>query len=405
MSFCLANIADDMNDGIAPGERACFSLIHLRRFAVDSDLGIPVGEVHAETVRMAMTRLDGSRRDMHVEDSHKRVLERDLVRVRRDLHRIQGIVLRANADEGSDDECRRRRGHDESVSIHDCHSLNALFASYWLAESAVTFSRSVISLALLALVASPVAAADLQPRTVAAFDRYVRAAEAQMVPEPFLRLDALAETERREKLAALKHGGLYIERLSAREAGKKIDVPDGLMHHWLGAAFVPGATLRQAVDLLQDYNRHAEIFRPAIARSKLVSRTGDTFRVDLRFYMKKVITVVVDTENEARFTHPAPDRAQSRIYSLRIAEVADPDTPKEHQRPPGHDGGYLWRLYTYWRFLERDGGTYVQCEAISLTRSIPAMFGWLIGPFVSSIPRESLAFTLEATRKTLAARR
>ncbi|HEU4938805.1 MAG TPA: hypothetical protein VFT39_20290 [Vicinamibacterales bacterium] len=269
----------------------------------------------------------------------------------------------------------------------------------------MTFSKSVISLALLALLASPVAAADLQPRTVAAFDRYVRAAEAQMVPEPFLRLDALAETDRRAKLAALKHGELYIERLSAREAGKTIDIPGGLIHHWLGAAFVPGATLGQAVDLLQDYNRHAEIFRPAIARSKLVSRTGDTFRVDLRFYMKKVITVVVDTENEARFTYPAPDRAQSRIYSLRIAEVADPDTPKEHQLPPGHDGGYLWRLYTYWRFLERDGGTYVQCEAISLTRSIPAMFGWLIGPFVSSIPRESLAFTLESTRKTLAARR
>jgi len=269
----------------------------------------------------------------------------------------------------------------------------------------VTLSRSHVSLALLALLTAPVAAADLQPRTVAAFDRYVRAAEAQMVPEPFLRIDSLAENERRGKLAALKQGELYIERLSAREAGKTIDIPGGLIHHWLGAAFVPGATLRQAVDLLQDYNRHAEIFRPAIVRSKLVSRTGDTFRVDLRFYMKKVITVVVDTENEARFTYPSPDRAQSRIYSLRIAEVADPDTPQERERPVGHDGGFLWRLYTYWRFLERDGGTYVQCEAISLTRDIPFALGWLIGPFVNSIPRESLAFTLQTTRKTLESRR
>lgn len=121
--------------------------------------------------------------------------------------------------------------------------------------------------------------------------------------------------------------------------------------------------------------------------------------------MKKAITVVVDTENEARFTRLGPDRAQSRIYSLRVAEVEDPGTPQEHQLPPGHDGGYLWRLYTYWRFLERDGGTYVQCEAISLTRGIPAFLSWLIGPFVTSIPKESLAFTLDTTRKALAAKK
>jgi hypothetical protein len=59
-------------------------------------------------------------------------------------------------------------------------------------------------------------------------------------------------------------------------------------------------------------------------------------------------------------------------------------------------------LYTYWRFLERDGGTYVQCESITLTRGIPVGFGWLIRPFITSIPRESLEFTLTTTRRTLA---
>ena len=120
--------------------------------------------------------------------------------------------------------------------------------------------------------------------------------------------------------------------------------------------------------------------------------------------MKKVITVVVNSEHEARFMRLAPDRAQSRIYSLRIAEVDDPDTPGEREKPVGRDGGFLWRLYTYWRFLERDEGTYVECEAISLTRGVPTGFGWLVGPFVNSIPRESLAFTLETTRTTLARR-
>jgi hypothetical protein len=255
------------------------------------------------------------------------------------------------------------------------------------------------------LVAASCAAAELQPRTVAAFDHYVRVTEAQAGGStPFLRVDALPDAERRARLAELHRGELSIERLITREAGKSIDVPGGLIHHWIGAVFVPGVTLDQAVGLLQDYDHHADIFRPAIERSKLVRRDGDTFIVSLRFYMKKVITVVVNTENEARFTRPALDRVQSRIYSLRVAEVEDPGTPQEKEKPVGNDGGFLWRLYTYWRFLERDGGTYVQCEAISLTRGIPLGFGWLIGPFVTSIPRESLAFTLETTRATLARR-
>jgi hypothetical protein len=252
-----------------------------------------------------------------------------------------------------------------------------------------------------AVSSAVVVASELHPRTIAAFERYVRATEAQMVADPFLRIDAPLAPDRSARVAALKRGEPVIERLTTKEAGQSIDVPDGLIHHWLGAVFVPGARLDQALDLLQDYNRHQEIFRPAIARSELVSRDGDTFRVNLRFTMKKIITVVVNTENDARFTRLGPDRAQSRIYSLRVAEVADAGTPQERERPVGHDGGYLWRLYTYWRFLERDAGTYVQCEAITLTRSIPFAFKWLIGPFVTSIPRESLEFTLERTRQTL----
>jgi len=116
-----------------------------------------------------------------------------------------------------------------------------------------------------------------------------------------------------------------------------------------------------------------------------------------------VITVVVNSDHVAYFTRHDAMRAQSRIYSTRIAEVEDPDTPQERERPVGHDGGYLWRLNSYWRFLQRDGGVYLQCESISLTRGIPLGLGWIVRPFVTSIPRESLEFTLETTRKTLQA--
>jgi len=58
--------------------------------------------------------------------------------------------------------------------------------------------------------------------------------------------------------------------------------------------------------------------------------------------------------------------------------------------------GFLWRLNTYWSYEERDGGLYMQIESVSLTRSIPTGLGWAVGPFVESVPRDSLEFTLRA---------
>jgi hypothetical protein len=246
-----------------------------------------------------------------------------------------------------------------------------------------------------------VESAELQSRTIEAFNQYVRATETGMSGGAFLWVDTLPEPQKRARLEELQRGGLLIERLTTRDRGRDIRIPDGLVHHWVGAVFVPGATVDQALALLQDYNRHAEIYAPAVQRSKLLGRDGDVFRVYLRFYQKKVLTVIVNSEHEARFVRPAPDRAQSRIYSTRIAEVEDANTPRERELPVGIDGGYLWRLDSYWRFLERDGGTYVQSESISLTRGIPFVFAPVIRPFVTSVPRESLEFTLTTTRRTL----
>ena len=262
----------------------------------------------------------------------------------------------------------------------------------------------LLTFAVLLWVAGPRPglAADLQPQTVAAFERYAKLTEARLDdPRVYLWVDGLPDARRGEALAALKRGELVIERLETRDRGREIDVPDGLIHHWVGVVFVPGATLREAVALLQDYDRHDEIYRPTVERSRLVARSGDTFRVYLRFMMKKVITVVTNTEHEARFTRDAADRAQSRIRSTRIAEVEEPGTPGEREKPVGRDGGYLWRLNSYWRFVERDGGVYIQSESVTLTRGIPTGFGWLVRPFVTSIPRESLTFTLETTRRAL----
>jgi hypothetical protein len=194
-----------------------------------------------------------------------------------------------------------------------------------------------------------------------------------------------------------------IERLRSREDGKEIEAPDGLIHHWLGIVFVPGGTTSAAVALLKDYDRHADIYKPAVERSRVLEHDGDHYRVFLRFFMKKVISVTINSDHEARFTRVDGARAHSRVVSTRVQEVANAGTPQERELPVGNDGGYLWRINSYWRFLERDGGVYVQCESVTLSRDVPFGLGWLIGPFVTSIPRESLTFTLQTTRAALAA--
>lgn len=178
-------------------------------------------------------------------------------------------------------------------------------------------------------------------------------------------------------------------------------MPDAILHHWVGVVFVPGVNADRAVALMQDYNRHSELFNPAVQQSKVQWRDGDHFSVFLRFRMKKIIEGIVNSEHDARFTRKAADRVYSRIVSTRIAQVADAGTADEREKPVGNDDGFLWRMNTYWRYIERDGGTYIQCETISLSRGIPLGLGWIIGPFVTGIPRETLTFTLEKAREAL----
>lgn len=241
--------------------------------------------------------------------------------------------------------------------------------------------------------------ADLKPETAAAFEHYVAVSEQRMANgSSFLWIDDQPAENREHLYAQLKNGQIITERLETLEAGKPLVVPSGLVHHWMGTVFIAGATLPQLLQFLQNYAGQYKFYAPDVERSRLLERDGDHFRVFLRLRKTKVVTVVLNTEYDVNYSRPDPVRALSRSYSTRIAEVENAGTSAEREKPVGHDGGFLWRLNSYWRFLQRDGGTYVQLEAISLTRNIPAGLGWLVRPFITSIPKQSLVFTLDHTR-------
>jgi len=260
-----------------------------------------------------------------------------------------------------------------------------------------------VATALLALVyAQPAVAleSELKPATAAAFDEYARQFEARHQTDlaagaPFLWVDTLAEGARKLDLEKLARGEVAMHQVA------RPDCPDGIIHHWMGTIFIPGVTLPQLLKLLQDYDRHATYYAPEVTASKLQARDGDTFQIFLRFRRKKVITVVLNTQHTVQYTTLSPTRAMSRSVSTRIAQAEDADKPDGPEKPVGNDGGYLWRINAYWRFEQKGGGVYVQCESISLSRSIPAVVKWFVQPIVDGITRESLAFTLMATRRTL----
>lgn len=246
----------------------------------------------------------------------------------------------------------------------------------------------------------------LSPRASAAFERYVQLTDERNETElkrgsDLLWVDALPEAQRTEAYSAMKRGEVEIHQLSTLEGGKPIDCPGGMIHHWVGVVFIPGAKLGEVLSVLEDYDHQSIYYAPDVERSKIESRNGDHFGVFLRFRRHKVITVVLDTEQDVRYYQDAPGRAHSRSSAVRISEVENPGKSDEHEKPAGDDGGFLWRMETWWRMEEGDRGVYVQSEVASLTRDIPTGLGWLVGPFVTSIPKETLAFTLEATRNAV----
>ncbi|MGB7591354.1 MAG: hypothetical protein WBO19_08960 [Terriglobia bacterium] len=267
----------------------------------------------------------------------------------------------------------------------------------------------LLAILILGVQAPEVMSAELKPKTVEAFDRYVQLTEAQInrevsQTEKFLYLDELPPPRRSEVLAALQRGEIFMEQLQTLDAsGRTMETPEAIIHHWLGAVFVPGANLPQTIDLAQDYNHHQDIYKPEVVGSRLIGHTGNDFQIYYRLRKKKVITVTLNTYHDVHYFPIDSTHWYSRSYSTKIAEVADADTPNEREKPVGQDGGFLWRINSYWKFEEKDGGVYVECESISLTRDIPTGLGWLIEPFVTSIPKESLEMTMGSTRAALAA--
>jgi hypothetical protein len=261
---------------------------------------------------------------------------------------------------------------------------------------------SLAYLAVIAAIAVSVphrAFAAPKPAAAESFNAYVNTVESRLAQQHRSGGGFLAS----EDQGRLRTGELIVEKLApASPPG----FPGAMLHHWRGTAFAPGAKAADFERLMRNFSAYPQYYAPQVVQARILSQQGDHYQVAMRVKQHHVITVVLDTAYDVTFVHSELAGANTRRgYSLSrstsVSEIESPGTPKEHSLGPGEDHGFLWRLNTYWSYEERDGGLYMQIESVSLTRAIPTGLGWAVGPFVESVPRESLEFTLRATCNAL----
>jgi hypothetical protein len=237
-------------------------------------------------------------------------------------------------------------------------------------------------------------AADPTAAAVAGFNASISEVESRLARQHQSPNEFLAP----EDSQRLHRGELIISRVTPSNSAQ---LPGAMLHHWRGTAFAAGAKAADFERLMQNFDADPQIYAPQVIGAKVITRQGDHFQATMRVRQKHVITVVMDTTYDIVFGRLDAKHGYSSSRSTRISEIDSPGTSKERTLSSSEEHGFLWRLNTYWSYEERNDGLYMQIESVSLTRSIPTGLAWAIGPFVERVPRESLEFTLQATRNAL----
>jgi hypothetical protein len=241
-------------------------------------------------------------------------------------------------------------------------------------------------------------AVDLKRETIEAFDRYIASTDARMQPrwsgEHFLWFDDSPNI--RLNLLA---GAVVAQPIKGNGV---VALPGGLIQDWIGAVFVPKATLQETLNIVKDYPRHTLMYKPDVTEVKILSHTGEDYTIRTRVVKSKFfIADVLQIDNRIHYVALDSKRVYSRSASDRVVEISNAGKSNERELPPGHDRGLMWRINGYWFFEESDGGVFITCESITLTREIPFLLSKILSPILHELPAEALKTSLEQTRDAI----
>jgi putative flippase GtrA len=268
-----------------------------------------------------------------------------------------------------------------------------------LCAAAVVLGATVVPLNAASSSESPV----LQQATLAAWQGYERQVDdryERATGSAFFAGDTFGGSPhwRREAVAG---GTPMFQVRSPLPGAPEPDVPDGRIHHWVGAIFVPRVTVDEVIRYLLGHAGQESGSYDDVIASRLIARDGERVRVFLKLRRTKVITATYNTEHSVEYRRLGGQRASSRSVATRIAELADAGTAGEREKAQGTDSGYLWRLNAYWRYEQTPNGVLIECESVSLSRGIPSLLRPFVSGIVEGVARESLERTLVSLRRVL----
>ena len=272
-------------------------------------------------------------------------------------------------------------------------------------SAAKRIPRQIVAILLLLSISCVANTAQLKQQTVDEWNQYILATQGQIDKRvsgktPFLWLDTLPDGRTRAR-----NGEIIVAPFDEHTPKH---VSGGLVHHWIGATFIPGAKMKDILSVIRDYPHYKDFYAPTVIASTLTvgqpPPVGEADRFVLRFHNQaEVAKSALDATYSATYVQLDPLRGYAVAHTTQVQEIDHYGEASQRTLPVGTGNGYLWQLYATTRFVEADGGIYIEAEGIALSRDIPVAVRFIVDPIVRRISRDALHTSLEQTSKAVLA--
>jgi hypothetical protein len=266
----------------------------------------------------------------------------------------------------------------------------------------VRFRSALLQLLIISVAAGSSYAAELNQQALTAWDNYIASVKVQMqerLTDKSLFLWVDEDPRRRQHLNS---GEIVISPLGDSHP---LSVPHGLIHHWIGAVFIPGATIQDLAAVVGDYGRYSEVYRPTLVKAELLDSTADEQKFSILWVQRVLlVTAAYYTELDSHNFTLNSRQGYMTFSTTRVQQIENYGEKDERRLEPDEGSGYLWRLVSFARFEERDGGLYLELEVIGLSKDLPGSLRLLLRPVIDRVPRQALTAKLEQTRQAIRSR-
>jgi hypothetical protein len=249
----------------------------------------------------------------------------------------------------------------------------------------------------LSLLCCAALLAEESQATKQAYQAYIGSLEKRIEAQNTSGAGFLWIDQDHQRRDSVRKGAIEVQRLDTPQ------IPGGTLEHWIGGEFVSGISLGDVIKADQNYAKYPAYYAPEILQARVLSQTKNHFKVFYRLKKREIVTVVLDTIHDVDFVPLGSNRYFIRSRSEDIREVSHYGSRDESELPANQGTGFLWSMNSYWRMEQRDGGVYLECEVVTLGRSIPLGIGGLVRSIIDSLARESLTNTLTNKRRAVLA--